>query len=281
MMRFVGATVAFVGALSLLQACAGMGPLKEAELPNASFNNPQTSAKITLVLIGGNSECAGDKGLWPFREEIVDDFTQAIGSKDKRSDISTLYFSWTGDPGGHPGCLPGQSDYLEGGKERIIQALSSHNMLGPNAPPLAVVGWSNGGATATQLAAAIAAKKESSFKPVDLLVTLDPVARLTSRPENSGASHWLNVYTRSEWFNRFLFTNIIAFVGGAWNEIDSSKTHEPAFQVCMIGNHGDTKEMWSIIAESKQLDDWGSQIRSAHGGAGSKIQKNMKPERCA
>lgn len=258
-----------------------MGALTEAELPNASFNNPKPSAKMTLVLIGGNSECTGDKGLWPLREEMLNDFAQVIGSKDKLSDISTLYFSWTGDPGGHPGCLPGRPDYLEGGKERIIQALSGHNMIGPNAPPLAVVGWSNGGATAMQLAAAIAARKEPSFKPVDLLVTLDPVARLTSRPERSGASQWLNVYTRSKWFNRFLFTNIIAFVGGAWNEIDSSKTHEPAFQACMIGNHGDTNEMWSIIAESKPLADWGSQIRPANGVAGEKIQKNVKTERCS
>ena len=132
-----------------------------------------------------------------------------------------------------------------------------------------------------QLAAAIAAKQDTSFKPVDLLVTLDPVARLTPRPARSGARRWMNVYTRSEWGSRFLLSNIIAFVGGAWNKIDSSKTHEPVFQVCMTGNHGDTKEMWSIIAESELIVDWGRQTRPVYGEAGPKISKSMKAERCA
>lgn len=264
--------------ISLLQACTTLGTDKKSDLPNATFNNPNPRAKLSLVLIGGNSECDGDKGIWLIRDKILSDFSQAIGIKDKFSDISTLYFSWTGDPGGHPGCLPGKLDYLNGGKERIIDTIKAQHMLDHEAPPLVLVGWSNGGATATQLASEIATKNDAKLRPIDLLITLDPVSGLTDRPKNSGALQWMNVYTHSEWFNRFMMTNIIAFVGGAWNKIDNSKTNEPAFQACMQGNHGDTREMWNIIATSRQFSDWASPIRTRIGGESSKAQKNTKPE---
>lgn len=232
-------------AAMFLHGCAGKRDI--------SFDHVYPQAKLTLVLVGGNSEYTGDKGLWKIRDRIKTDITNATGFTGPE-EISTLYFAWTGDRGDDSGFLPGHFPWLNGEKY-IWEDLEQRGLLGAKAPPMVLVGWSNGGATATLLAALI---ENNQQRPVDLLVTLDPVSVLTPRPARSGAKNWLHVYTRSEGFKSITDSgNIIAYVGGAWNKRALKAASEPVYQECMPGNHGQTEYMWpDVIVHSLQFKEW-------------------------
>lgn len=189
------------------------------------------------------------------REKIAGDLANHLGLE--RDEISTDYVAWTGDPGDDPGCLPGNSNYLSG-HLAISKRLASYGPSSSNRL-FVVIGWSNGGATATQLSKYLHNKDQP--QKVDLLVTLDPVSQLTDRPRNSFAETWLNVYTASSCKDKLRSDNIIAVAGGAWDEFKG-----PTLVECMKGNHGEAERMWrAVIIRSSQFKEWSSQIRSTLG----------------
>ncbi|WP_348751958.1 hypothetical protein [uncultured Aquincola sp.] len=228
---------------------------------DASFEDVRKPPGVLLLLVGGNSEGAGDKGLWPMRETVAEDLARALAME--RAAISTDYMTWTGEPAESDGLLPGRADWWHGHLP-IAQRLSHHASTGAIST-LVVVGWSNGGATAAQLSAYLAATPQ--VPRVDLLVTLDPVSTFTARPSETGAGTWLNVYTRSEGLEKLNFGNAIALLGGAWNEFhepDHGPGPVPALQWCMRGNHGESLRMWRAgVVPSAPFQDWASRTRQS------------------
>ena len=192
-----------------LTACLSVGP--KPMPPDASFNYRASDPKLLLIVVGGNWECAGDKGLWPHRRRLADDVARLTGLRT--TELSTRYFSWTGDPGGHEGCTPGPNRL--DGERKILDTLKAAGELRPEVP-IALVGWSNGGATAALLSRLI----DSEGHPrVSLLVTLDPVSALTERKVDAAASVWLDVYTKSPITKKIDFGGLVAFVGLAWKSL--------------------------------------------------------------
>ena len=63
---------------------------------DASFEDVRKPPGVLLLLVGGNSEGAGDKGLWPMRETVAEDLARALAME--RAAISTDYMTWTGEP---------------------------------------------------------------------------------------------------------------------------------------------------------------------------------------
>ena len=171
----------------LLSGCISL-----VERRDKSFNilgdQPLTG---TLMIIGGNSECSADKGLWAIREDIASRIAASLGIERKA--LSTIYFAWTGEEPGKGSCLPG-FDYLDG-EDKIYNQIAQKGLL--SSKKLIVVGYSNGGATAADLSRLIK-KNTADHRKVDLLITLDPVSRLTGGYRPSDAETWLNVYTRSK-----------------------------------------------------------------------------------
>ncbi len=215
------------------------------------FTQIKIPPQLLLLLVGGNSECRANKGLWPIKDDITSDLSAALGLDE--GVISTDYIAWTGDPADDPGCLPGNAQYLNG-HIAITRQLKSYAAL-EHTTQLVVVGWSNGGATAAQLSEYL--YDTTGIRQIDLLVTLDPVSILTSRTDSAQAKLWLNVYTESSGFNKLRLTNIIAFFGGAWNDFDG-----PDLVTCMKGNHNEVLRMWrGIILPSMQFQDWANNTR--------------------
>lgn len=220
-----------------------------------SFQQVKAAPRVLLLLVGGNSECSGKSGLWPIRERVATDIASHLGVPRDR--VSTDYVAWTGDPGDDSGCLPGTRQYLSG-HQAISRRLSSYGPPSSN-DLLAVVGWSNGGATAAQLSEYL--NGQDGTRPVSLLVTLDPVSRLTERPKDSGAKTWLNVYTQSTGFDKLRSDNIIAAVGNAWDGFTGPKLIE-----CMKGNHGEAERMWgAVVLPSAEFKDWTARARQMLG----------------
>lgn len=231
------------------------GCISLANRRDNSFEQIKEPPRVLLLLVGGNSECSSSNGLWPIRERLAEDVAAHIGVT--RSRLSTDYVAWTGDPGDHAGCLPGDKDYLSG-HLAIARRLASYGPSGSN-DLLVVIGWSNGGATAAQLSDYLS--KLTGSKQVDLLVTLDPVARLTERPKDAGAKTWLNVYTQSTGLDKLRSDNIIAAAGNAWDHFDG-----PQLAECMSGNHGEAGRMWeAVVLPSAQFRDWTAKARQKLG----------------
>ena len=124
-----------------------------------------------LVLVGGNSECRRDGGIWLMRDRLTRDIKKALGDQVQ---VERRYYSWTGDREDHTGCLPEHRDWLDGSKHirtdwpELLRAAPGRKIV--------IIGWSNGGATAYELACSLS---KSAPERVSLLVTLDPVSRLT------------------------------------------------------------------------------------------------------
>lgn len=242
-------------ALALLLCLASTGCVSLANRRDNTFQQVQEPPRVLLLLVGGNSECSGSNGLWPIREQVAADFASHVGLPRDR--VSTDYVAWTGDPGDHSGCLPGSLQYVSG-HLAIASRIASYGAPDSNRL-LAVVGWSNGGATAAQLSDYLNAQRGAA--QVDLLVTLDPVSRLTKPPANSGAKTWLNVYTRSEGLDKLRSDNIIAAAGGAWDGLPG-----PDLVECMRGNHGEAARMWgAVVVPSAQFKAWSAVARQQLG----------------
>lgn len=242
-------------AVAALAGCAFRGNQRDE-----SFQHDTTPRRVTLVLVGGNSECSGTHGLWPVRDTIASDIARSLGLQ--RNEISTDYVTWTGDSSSSPGCLPGHPNYLQG-QIKIARSLQARGALHVSSE-LIVVGWSNGGATAAQVSRYLSPAAYEAT--VDLLVTLDPVSFLTKRPDDARAGTWINVYTRSAWTKRLRTGNVIAAFGGAWNDF---KMRVPHVSYCMPGNHGDVERMWRhVVVRSPAFHDWASKARARLGVPG-------------
>lgn len=230
--------------LSLLVLLGGCGLLGK-DMRTQQFAQSPSPSSATLVLIGGNSECTADKGIWLLRPTITDDIAAGLGVD--KSTMSLHYFGWTGDLPGTGGCLPETWDYVHG-QDAILRALELDPLL--YTKPLIVVGWSNGGATANQLAALISSDKKP--RGVDLLVTLDPVSFFSKRQEPSKSTVWQNVYIRSKsfWSKFNDFGNFYSGIGGAWDDFG------PASQPCIEANHGDVWLMWNEVIRQDKFGSW-------------------------
>ena len=142
-----------------------------------------------------------------------------------------------------------------------------------------VVGWSNGGDTAYKTAAGLGR--------VDVLITLDPVSRLTSGHwlpfvdrafrKPTGVENWFHAWTtswgkshteamkarlgngiqeqeRRERQNETAPTNLgnlIAAAGGAWNS-----QPEADLNLALAGNHGHVAAMLGRVTASPAYLDW-------------------------
>lgn len=224
-----------------------------------------TKTSAIVVAIGGNSECIGhfgmrslfhkseadrDKKLPPNTGILVRSVAGAL--KISPEEIDARYYSWTGDPADHEGCLPGNLDWIVGGSaiiQRQFSALDSPKLD----VKVVIVGWSNGAATAYELACDLTRKHRGR---VGLLVTLDPVSYTTrtcmtddeqAQPLYPGV-RWINVYTESSgWAKFFNPGNIIALLGHAWNEDFPRSRAARARPLIHIkpANHGDVACMWA------------------------------------
>ncbi len=228
---------------------------------------PVSPPKLILILVGGNSEAIHDGGLWKlYKGSLHTDerytLLKNLEAKTKlaRSDIATYYFSWTGDDESQRNSwFPSHSSWITGGSAWIEKSMRGVLSGNPSAQ-VAIFGWSNGGATAYELACTLSAKRAP-----DLLVTLDPVS-WTTRPcsyysggRASTPAPWVNVYTSSGLLSRLNAGNIIALVGRAWDadklpsEVPKSSLHKADDT-----NHGATEAMWLKVLDDEAFARWGT-----------------------
>ncbi len=226
---------------------------------------------LIVVLVGGNSEWIHKGGIWKLyggkgqskeKMRIVQDLSQLKDVVPER--VAAHYFSWTGDPEDHMSPLPGTWSWITGGSGHIRTQLPGLTDLKYQGIPIAIVGWSNGGATAYELACDLTVRHGVH---VGLLVTLDPVA-WTTKPCSDGtlpsvkpAEEWISVYTRSHALQRLGLGNIVAFFGNAWDD-DATPT-TPTDLILLDGvNHGDTEKMWEKMkADSQAIGRWAARDR--------------------
>ena len=223
-----------------------------------------TGTRLVLILVGGNLETIHDGGIWKLycgRDNANGcDLVQSLidGSDLNSSEIAPYYFSWTGDNEDHRGSiLPGHPNWILGGARYIQKGSQMAFEERDPAAETAIVGRSNGGATAYELACLLGKEDQPN-----LLVTLDPVSWTTSpcnyysNGEVITPKNWITVYTRSSVTNRLKFGNILAFIGRAWNNNNLPTKPREALRYDR-GNHGDTKAMWNeYILCSKTFREW-------------------------
>lgn len=232
----------------------------------SSESLPDHSAQLVLILVGGNSESIHRGGIWELYSgksnpksdmTIVSDLANKLAISPDQIDVH--YYSWTGDSEDHKCFLPGHWNWITGGSSLIQEQLPVLKSHPESRPRIAIVGWSNGGATAYELSCDL-----SKLFPeaVSLLVTMDPVSWTTNRYSDASnspsrvAQNWINVYTRSNFRDRLFFGNIVALIGRAWN--DSLPSTGADDLIFLEGaNHGDTKRMWKEkVLDSEVLNRW-------------------------
>lgn len=230
---------------------------------------PSDAAKVILVLIGGNSESVHSGGIWKLYRgraqaqsaPLLTSVRQTTGLGS--SQIATYYFSWTGDDEDDRAyVLPGHWNWIFGGASRIEDSLAKVLSYQAASTQLAIVGWSNGGATAYELACRLAPKRAPN-----LLVTLDPVAWTTKSCQeysnNSVATppNWIDVYTESGLASRLSGGNIIAMIGRAWDDRNLPSMPSDLLKL-NPANHGDTEEMWDQrVLESPTYRRWSESLK--------------------
>lgn len=211
-----------------------------------------------VVCVGGNSEASFAGGPQSLRQlsngsnggKLCDFLLSPLGSERRNVDVSCTYYSWTGTPRADTWWIPVPVTHWFGanhiaGAEKRVGALA-----GPKKDSaLIIVGWSNGGDTAYNLAKKIAG--------VDALFTLDPVSRVTSAhwlpfmgtfPKPANVRLWLHAYTKSVGFEKVTnLGNIIAAAGGPWNQQPRADVN-----VKVPGNHGDTVAMLTALTQSER-----------------------------
>jgi hypothetical protein len=220
--------------------------------------------RLIVVLVGGNSETLHDDGIWKLykgRDKSHDAHLLTSIRKHTglgRDQIATYYFSWTGDDEDRRSSfLPGHWNWIYGGADYIAGSLKTVLDRATGNVRLAIIGWSNGGATAYELACTLGTKHQP-----DILVTLDPVSWTTkpcsyySNTTLASPRNWIDVYTRSGPASRLKSGNIIAFLGRAWND-DHLPSSPTAIHKLSPANHGDIREMWDTwVVEDSEFKKW-------------------------
>jgi hypothetical protein len=244
----------------LLTACA------TAPIPATP---PPSQPKLILVLVGGNSEAIHDGGLWKlYKGSLHTNVKYGLltnleaQTKLARSDIATYYFSWTGDDESQRETwFPSHGSWITGGAAWIEKSMRGVLSSNPSAE-VAIFGWSNGGATAYELACTLSAKRAPG-----LLVTLDPVS-WTTRPcayysagRTLSPAPWINVYTSSGLLSRLNAGNIIALIGRAW-DADKLPSEPPSGSLHKSDdtNHGATEAMWVKVLKDEAFVKWAASL---------------------
>ena len=242
----------FLATAAALAGCASQQVAVREPLP--------ANKSVLLVLVGGNSEARSPGGIMKVyggRESFSSSYLAAMFRKHGINPalVQPYYFSWTGDDEDDKGLLPSHWSWITGGDERIAETLKKPLLSLSGTQQLVVMGWSNGGATAYDLSCGLA-----SFRPVDLLITLDPVSRTTRSCQGPVARRWLNAYTASGPGDRFKTGNIIAFLGGAWDD-DKLPSQPTASKKLDGANHGDSKRLLEErIEQEASFKAWVSQV---------------------
>lgn len=233
----------------LLGACATPAP---PLMPPAGFQR-SAPAKVQLIYVGGNSQhCDGNArqllGHW---RTVADDIAGALAIGVE--EINRHYYSWTGDTFDQgAGCVPNPFQDIWEGQRRMLTHLDALETFDDPTQLIVIVGYSNGGATAFDLADALCARGQH----VSLLITLDPVSRLGPRAEHLGAQTWLNVFIEAH--------SLIIFSGRPWrgNAPESSLN-----RLVLDARHRHVDRMWAEVARSDQFAAWGAAARRGLGVA--------------
>lgn len=233
-------------------------------MPTFKATPAAPKTKLILILVGGNSETVHNGGLWELyggwpnlaTSPLLNSIRGRTGLTSE--EIATYYFSWTGDDESRrSSVLPGHWNWILGGSKYIEDSLADVLLNKAPGVSIAIVGWSNGGATAYELACRLSKKEK-----VGLLVTLDPVSWTTSAcgHYNDGAaatpSPWISVFTSSGLMSRLRAGNIIALIGRAWDD-DKLPSTPTSLRHLTPGNHGDTRRMWNEqVLEDEIFATW-------------------------
>lgn len=227
----------------LVSGCAILGP-REPAPARAEIEFQAPHPRAVLVLVGGNSECRDDRGLIRYHGEIIQDLRSRLGLTSDQ--LSIAYYSWTGDPVSSRGCIPGRLPWF--GDVPISRALEERGYLRPDVP-LIIMGHSNGGATAYDLAARLCTRKS---RPASLLVTFDPVSRIDPRARRIGADTWLHTYVP--------YHTPVIRVGGPWRSERAADLN-----LLVQTTHGGVPDMWAATRDSEPFRRW--QARFSQGRA--------------
>jgi hypothetical protein len=213
-------------------------------------------AVMHVICVGGNSEASTAGGPQSLRQlsngpnggRLCEMLLNPLGSDRGKIDVSCTYYAWTGTPREDTWWIPFPGRHWFGA-DRIAKVEQRPDAFSnpKKASALIIVGWSNGGDTAYNLAKKVA--------KVDVLFTLDPVSRVTSAhwlpfngtfPKPHGVGLWLHAFTRSSGIKGSLNPgNIIAAVGGPWNDQPNADVN-----AMVPGNHGDTILMLTRLTQS-------------------------------